>query len=564
VSGFDRHCLTKDHTRCSQDACIANNLDESTYETRHASVGCCCAHMGQESETSALIAGMLQSASIPVIQVSLPTDDSGGDLVISVEKSTRAPYVAISHVWSDGLGNPRDNTLPKCQLRRLQSYVDSLYPESSSRPVPFWIDTICVPGQTDLRRTAIWLMAQTYKAADKVLVIDDWLTQTGFNGNGSLDLLKLKSCTWTERLWTLQESILTQTHQLYFQTPQGPIAEDQIYGDFTLHQGARFMANLIGSDSDSLQEAHPDAANAMIRAVERIQDIYTKFLEHLQGDDDTDSDPIFPWKGDHRILNLVDSWFAHGFVWVEGRDYFSEMRWPGGRKPNEVPVTEANAVLIIGDCMRFRSTSRIEDELICLATLLGQDLKDLLGEPSVEERMKLVVSKIRHVPAGILFSPRPRIDVDGFRWAPLSFRAATVGKAYSPGVSFTTVAQVRPEGLLARLDGIVLELHDSFKVGSEFLVSMGPDRLPVRMRGQITYAGGGVGNALALIVWGSSAVWPRTRSDAVLVEIQRMEEDIVFTRLRAHYFMGPSVQEETNSVRIIPGRIMQKQQWCVG
>jgi hypothetical protein len=66
---------------------------------------------------------------------------------------------------------------------------------------------------------------------------------------------------------------------------------------------------------------------------------------------------------------------------------------------------------------------------ICFATLLGQDPKDLPGESSVQGRMKMVVSKMKHVLTIVLDFPLPRIDVDGFRWVSLSFRADSVGKA---------------------------------------------------------------------------------------------------------------------------------------
>ncbi|KAJ9602659.1 hypothetical protein H2200_012853 [Cladophialophora chaetospira] len=221
---WDRLFLTKDHTKCTVEICLANNIDESIYETKHVSPECKCYHQGEDDGTAATIACILESGSIPVIQVLA----SGEDTAISVRKSTDAIYVAISHVWSDGLGNPTNNTLPDCQLRKLQDYVNGLYPERS-QPVCFWIDTICVPREMNLRKRAIQLMADTYRGSDKVLVVDSWLRQTGFTGHPSLDLLIVKACTWGDRLWTLQESILAKRDQLHFQTDDGPVAERDLY-----------------------------------------------------------------------------------------------------------------------------------------------------------------------------------------------------------------------------------------------------------------------------------------------------------------------------------------------
>jgi len=64
------------------------------------------------------------------------------------------PYVAISHVWSDGLGNAIANTLPWCQLQRIQGLVDALYQDTAGNqhPVPFWMDTLCVPVEQHFER----------------------------------------------------------------------------------------------------------------------------------------------------------------------------------------------------------------------------------------------------------------------------------------------------------------------------------------------------------------------------------------------------------------------------
>lgn len=64
-------------------------------------------------------------------------------------------YVAISHVWSGGLGNPSKNGLPECHFFRM--------------------DTFCIPvGDTfsGARDKAINLMAEIYGGARAVLVLD--------------------------------------------------------------------------------------------------------------------------------------------------------------------------------------------------------------------------------------------------------------------------------------------------------------------------------------------------------------------------------------------------------
>ena len=70
-------------------------------------------------------------------------------------------YVAISHVWIDGLGNPNANSLPVCQLACLRhlleevlgnfnrdlSHIDNIHrnPEKSPRPL-FWLYTLLRPA----------------------------------------------------------------------------------------------------------------------------------------------------------------------------------------------------------------------------------------------------------------------------------------------------------------------------------------------------------------------------------------------------------------------------------
>ncbi|KAL1615618.1 hypothetical protein SLS54_008885 [Diplodia seriata] len=68
-----------------------------------------------------------------------------------------------------------------------------------------------------------------------------------------------------------------------------------------------------------------------------------------------------------------------------------------------------------------RSTSRAADEPVCLATLLGIDVRQILdisGEAKQTRRMKKLYELLGRIPAQIVFLAGSRLDIDRFRWAP--------------------------------------------------------------------------------------------------------------------------------------------------
>ena len=87
----------------------------------------------------------------------------------------------MSHVWSEGLGNPKSNSLPLCQLQYVQKRVNDVYRGltgrtdlASAENVPFWMDTLCIPVGNEHRKArslAITGMAVVYGQADVVLIL---------------------------------------------------------------------------------------------------------------------------------------------------------------------------------------------------------------------------------------------------------------------------------------------------------------------------------------------------------------------------------------------------------
>ena len=143
ASTLVRDTITLDHSTCNYNHCLARQLDEMNYCRRHVVEGCSCRDL--ESDIQSIVATLNQGA-IPCIRIS-NCDDQLESSQISVVASES--FVAISHVWADGMGNPFKNSVYSCQVLRLMRLVDQL---SKNEQLPIaesntciWIDTLCVP-----------------------------------------------------------------------------------------------------------------------------------------------------------------------------------------------------------------------------------------------------------------------------------------------------------------------------------------------------------------------------------------------------------------------------------
>lgn len=247
-----RNGQTDIHESCMASyKCSAYNIDENNYTTQHAGLF----HDSiEECPDSKDIQNQLQDiirrGRIPLVCVD-PKDDRDYDLHL-VEADGNTPYVAISHVWSDGLGNPKTNSLPMCQIEQLIDLLQTLRKFTHKTPTKwhqrfltswrilepclgprrkkklrqlhFWIDTMCIPvGNESLRAKAIDHIAAIFLAAQHVLILDKDLESVSLRP----DQLTTDNCEmseelagqvlagkWFSRAWTMEEGCLAQ--ECYF------------------------------------------------------------------------------------------------------------------------------------------------------------------------------------------------------------------------------------------------------------------------------------------------------------------------------------------------------------
>jgi hypothetical protein len=203
-----------DHSECHVEHCPTTQFKSDTYETRHVVGECKCEFIGPELEDTL---GCLKGPTYPLMRVTGTTIDEMAVKTEPFEKD-KTPYVAFSHVWADGLGNAKDNRLPRCQWLCLRTLMQNLVgrtpwgaDEPESRDLLLWCDTPCCPAidksnptaeQQDGKTKALQKMREVYTDAAYVLVLDRSLQSYSYAEIGPLEAaLRVFTSRWWRRIW---------------------------------------------------------------------------------------------------------------------------------------------------------------------------------------------------------------------------------------------------------------------------------------------------------------------------------------------------------------------------
>ena len=244
------------HSNCSGIECLRNNIDKTNYKVSHDSKLCPggCPNVRPQIPDVIGILGENED-SIPVFSIE---DRKDGVKLSMTSRAMKSPdpedYIAVSHVWVDGLGSTAEIGIPECQVRRLLR----LGREVTQKPNPrLWIDSLCIPAAKDARAKAIILMADTYSNASTVLVVDQRIREQKLSDSIQDLYCTIFTSAWMQRLWTYQEACLAQTlifelaendfYTLRFPRPGESIGKTMIWRAF----GAQLTRLRIDRDSRS-------------------------------------------------------------------------------------------------------------------------------------------------------------------------------------------------------------------------------------------------------------------------------------------------------------------------
>lgn len=434
ASDLRRPSGIRDHNSCTEEMCVASQVDAPTYQTVHTRARCECLSLGPIVEN---IAAIINAGGIPLIFLSVAKDGK-----ISLKAQPSAPgqnYVAFSHVWSDGMGNPNENKLPTCQLQRIRSLLreldqmtsawsllnrghgSRLWQRSMDKCMPFWIDTLCVPVGEEYReerRSAIVMMKETYERAHQVLVLDAELETYNMRGandaNSSVSaeaMMRIFLSGWMRRLWTLQEGVLARNLHVKF---RDSILDMQVAKSLLeVGPGTTGVAGEINTTWGTV----PNSAAQFYMRMKALRS------------------------------SVVDT--------PEPRFTGTRMRYS---PMNEVLAREARTGFAIMEAFlasRFRTSSKQSDEYICLASVLGLDTSMLSSVP-LDQRMKHLFSKLNRLPQGLIFVPGPRMNEPGWGWAVTRFGNPGWKTRWSAPINDLKFAERNETGFTVSYPGIFL------------------------------------------------------------------------------------------------------------
>jgi hypothetical protein len=111
------------HQLCqARSSCVLYNTNPATYKIRHTTADCACPTISVDYQS---LLKIIEKDRVPLVSIERGTDITQYKLHIH-SRSRRSKYIAISHVWADGLGNPSMNGLPACQIEQLMTSLSFL------------------------------------------------------------------------------------------------------------------------------------------------------------------------------------------------------------------------------------------------------------------------------------------------------------------------------------------------------------------------------------------------------------------------------------------------------
>jgi hypothetical protein len=243
------------------------------------------------------------------------------------------------------------------------------------------MDTICCMVGLDeesrnYKAMSIKSMREIYHDCVAVLVVDPWLTSIPSTAPFSEIAHRIYASGWSRRLWTHQEGFLGR--EVYYQFQDRPLSVNEV--------------------------------NELAKEYERVMAVKGYPITFPST---ASSKTNFYYTGIKNIIeNIREGRFSKDDRWIIYRH--------------------------LAESLGHRSTTNVDDELLCVASVIGLDVGDYIKEKDKEDnrertaelRMRAFLEELGRFHQGIIFNNYRRLTTPGFRWAPVSLlghRASGLG-----------------------------------------------------------------------------------------------------------------------------------------
>ena len=116
------------HDHCSAEQCVHLQIDHETYRTKNVAGDCDCDIVGPDPSA---LADIIINCKLPLTRVFFGAEGTIEKIDIQ-PREVDTKFVAISHVWTDGHGNPDGNLLPTCFFENFKKWSTRLPAENLS------------------------------------------------------------------------------------------------------------------------------------------------------------------------------------------------------------------------------------------------------------------------------------------------------------------------------------------------------------------------------------------------------------------------------------------------
>lgn len=261
----------QDHDECTFQGCTAHQSAPDA-SLRHTSEGCECDVIEAPAEQ---IVDALQRGKIPLLNIS--TENGRPSINMHYDDGvSRIPYIAISHVWADGIGTQMSNTITTCQAIELAESMQ-LVPDNPG--LPFWLDTLCIPvgpQYRNLRDFSVQNMHDIYKSSHGVLILDADLKLLKSNASYAEIMTRFSISAWNSRLWAYPESALPPRHYIRGQDIVFQLETlQQLVLDGEFQDSITHSLNLFAAASFSVMMRNPSSISTSKTSDLEMQNLLT-------------------------------------------------------------------------------------------------------------------------------------------------------------------------------------------------------------------------------------------------------------------------------------------------